>query len=62
MRTYTYGINFLYNRGHNVRIVTYGDIDDPVDVCLECENWEEVLIDAELYTLCARKNGAPCSG
>lgn len=23
--------------GHQVRIVAYGDTDDPMDICLECE-------------------------
>ncbi len=44
----------LSHRGHHVCIVTYGDIDDPANVCLECEDCGEVLIDAELYTLCVR--------
>lgn len=44
----------LKHRGHNVSIVSYGDIDNPVDVCLECEDCGEVVLDAELYTLCAR--------
>lgn len=40
--------------GHSVSIVTYGNADDPVDVCLECEDCDEVVLDAELYTICAR--------
>jgi len=46
----------LAHRGHHVNIVTYGDVNNPADVCLECEDCGEVLIDAELYTLCARGN------
>lgn len=48
-------INPLWNalkrhRGHKVEIVSYGDWDDPVDICLECEDCGEVIIDAELYS------------
>ena len=46
----------LKHKGHNVRIVTYGDPDDPADVCLECEDCGEVILDAEIYTLCARED------
>lgn len=42
------------HKGHNVSIVSYGDPDDPDDVCLECEDCGEVLLDAEIYTICAR--------
>lgn len=40
--------------GHNVQIVAYGDPDDPADICLECKDCDEVILDAELYTLQAR--------
>lgn len=43
----------LRHRGHNVSIVSYGDVDDPADVCLECEDCDEVILDAEIYTICA---------
>ena len=42
------------HRGHKVSIVSYGDWDNPADICLECEDCGEVVLDAELYTLCAR--------
>lgn len=42
------------HRGHKVSIVSYGDWDNPKDVCLECEDCGEVVLDAEIYTLCAR--------
>lgn len=45
----------LKHRGHNVSIVSYGDIDNPADVCLECEDCGEVILDAEVYTICARE-------
>lgn len=40
--------------GHHVQIVYYGDKDDPTDICLECEDCCEVVLDGELYTLTAR--------
>lgn len=43
--------------GHSVCIACYGDPDNPADVCLECEDCGEVLLDAELYTLKAREDG-----
>ena len=51
--------NYLWEKlkehaGHRIEIVTYGDKNDPVDVCLECEDCGEVILDAEQYTLCAR--------
>lgn len=39
--------------GHDVSIVTYGDAENPTDICLECEDCGEVILDAESYTLCA---------
>lgn len=42
------------HRGHKVSIVSYGDWDNPADICLECEDCGEVVLDAEIYTLCAR--------
>lgn len=51
--------NYLWEKlkkhvGHRVEIVTYGNENDPVDVCLECEDCGEVILDVEQYTLCAR--------
>ena len=40
--------------GHEVEIAAYGDIDDPVSICLEDLDTNEVILDAELYTLAAR--------
>jgi len=42
--------------GHTVSIVRYGDVDSPEDVCLECEDCGEVLLDAGIYTICARED------
>lgn len=47
----------LKHRGHDVSIVSYGDFDSPADVCLECEDCGEVVIDAEIYTICERSDG-----
>lgn len=44
------------HRGHKVNIVSYGDWDNPEDICLECEDCGEVVLDAEIYTLCARED------
>ena len=42
--------------GHNVEIVYYGDPNDPADICLECLDCNEVILDAEIYTICARED------
>lgn len=42
--------------GHKVEIVSYGDPDDPVDICLEDVDTNEVILDAEIYTICARED------
>lgn len=41
--------------GHHVEIAVYGDVKLPHDVCLECMDCNEVVLDAEIYTLTARK-------
>lgn len=35
--------------GHNIVCVAYGDINDPTDICIECEDCNEVLISAETF-------------
>lgn len=40
--------------GHHITIAKYGNPDNPADICLECEDCNAVLIDAELYTVCER--------
>ena len=46
--------------GHEVEIAFYcgpdDDPDDPVDICLEDMDTYEVILDAELYTVCARED------
>ena len=44
------------HRGHHVSIASYGDWDDPINISLECDDCGEVLLDAELYTICARED------
>lgn len=39
-----------------LEIVSYGDLENPADICLECEDCGEVVLDAEIYTLCARED------
>ena len=46
----------MQHRGHNVSIVSYGDWNAPENVCLECENCNEVILDAETTTICGRKD------
>ena len=49
--------NILFkHKGHSVEIATYGDPEDPVDMCLECLDCEQVILDAEIYTICARED------
>ena len=42
--------------GHNVEIVCYGDENNPHDICLECTDCNEIILDAELYTICSRED------
>lgn len=35
--------------GHNVVCVTYGDESNPSDICIECEDCNEVLISSESF-------------
>jgi len=44
------------HRGHKVSIVSYGSYDNPENISLECEDCGEVILDAELYTICARED------
>lgn len=47
--------NFLFeHRGHKVEIATYGDWNNPSDICLECMDCNQVILDAEIYTICGR--------
>lgn len=36
------------HREHKVSIVSYGDLDNLTDIFLECEDCNEVVLDAEL--------------
>ena len=42
--------------GHKVEIAVYGDPEDPESVTLEDMDTDEVILDAEIYTICARED------
>lgn len=44
------------HRGHKVSIASYGYWDNPADICLECEDCNETVLNAAFYTLCARED------
>ena len=44
----------LEHFGHHIVVAKYGNPDDPDNVCLECEDCNTVVVDAELYTICPR--------
>ena len=51
--------DFLWNTlkkhaDHELEVQVYGDWDDPANVCLADVDTNEIIIDAELYTLAAR--------
>lgn len=42
--------------GHKVEIAIYGDPDNPANIALEDMDTGEVILDAEIYTICARED------
>ena len=44
------------HRGHRVYVASYGDWNDPANISLECEDCGCIVLDAGLYTLCARED------
>ena len=44
------------HRGHHVCVSSYGDWNDPVNISLECEDCGCTILDAGLYTICARED------
>lgn len=49
--------NILFkHRNHKTKIETYGDPNDPQNVCLSCLTCNQVILDAEIYTICARED------
>lgn len=45
-------MNWIYEKlkphiGHDIVCVAYGDINHPVDICIECEDCNEILVSAE---------------
>ena len=48
--------NILFkHRNHKVEIVTYGDSENPEGISLDCVDCGMVILDAGLYTICARE-------
>ena len=55
-----YGENYILDtlyqhKGYKVVFVTYGNLDNPADVCLEREGYGDVILDTKHYTFCARE-------
>lgn len=49
--------NILKNHyGHKVEIAIYGDVDTPASITLEDMDTNEVILDAEIYTICSRED------
>ncbi len=44
----------LAHYGHNVEIAVYGNPKNPDGVSLECTDCNEVILDAEIHTICER--------
>ena len=41
---------------HRVHIRAYGNYEIDHDICLECDDCGEVILDAGIYTICARED------
>ena len=44
------------HHSHHVYVARYGNTDSPQNICLECEDCGEVVLDAGIYTICARED------
>lgn len=44
------------HKGHHVHIVSYGNQNDSANISLECEDCGEIVLDAGIYTICARED------
>ena len=42
--------------GHTVEIAVYGDVDNPASITLEDMDTNEIILDAEYMTICARED------
>jgi len=42
--------------GHHVEITLYGDKDSPANIALEDHDTNEIILDAGIYTICARED------
>ena len=49
----------LLHRGHSIECVSYGDWNDPADVCIECTDCGEVLVSAEDFISSASSEAVP---
>lgn len=45
----------LGHRGHEIQIASYGDPENPENVSLECADCNAVIIDTDIYDLCAAR-------
>lgn len=48
----------LAHCGHRVEIAVYGNPESPDNVSLECTDCNEIILDAEIYTICERKDSS----
>lgn len=46
----------LEHKGHRIEIAWYGDEDNPASVTLEDLDTNTIILDAGIYTLCARED------
>ena len=42
--------------GHKVEIAIYGDVNNPSSITLEDMDTNEIILDAEIYTICTRED------
>lgn len=42
--------------GHRVEIAIYGDTNEPDNICIEDMDTNEIILDAGIYTICARED------
>lgn len=53
-------MNLMYDKlknhiGHHVVCSSYGDAESPADICIECEDCNEVLVSADDYEVADRE-------
>lgn len=47
-----------WGKRHKIVVVGYGDIDQPDEMCVECDTCHEVLVTFDRYSEEGDKNGA----